>query len=55
MKFMSGIVIPVLPVGNSDDYLPSSTTFNKISVISILLVEEAGVHGENHWPATSHL
>ena len=74
MKFMSGIVIPVLPVRNSDDYLPSSTTlqmisiggtmvrvmvfnatFNNILVISVLMVEEAGVHGENHWPAASHL
>jgi hypothetical protein len=29
MKFMSGIV---LPVGNSDDYLPSSTTLQMISI-----------------------
>ena len=34
-----------------------SATFNNISVISwrsVLLVEETGVPGENHWPATSH-
>jgi hypothetical protein len=34
-----------------------NATFNKISVISwrsVLLVEETGVHGENHRPATSH-
>ena len=33
------------------------TTFNTISVISrrsVLLVEETGVLGENHRPATSH-
>ena len=32
-------------------------TFNNISVISwqsVLLVEESGVPGENHQPATSH-
>ena len=32
-------------------------TFNNISVISwqsVLLVEETGVPGENHWPAASH-
>ena len=32
-------------------------TFNNISVISwlpVLLVEETGVHGENHRPAASH-
>ena len=32
-------------------------TLNNISVISwrlVLLVEEAGVPGENHWPAASH-
>ena len=32
-------------------------TFNNISVISwqyVLLVEETGVPGENHWPAVSH-
>jgi hypothetical protein len=31
--------------------------FNNISVISwrsVLLVEETGVPGENHWPAASH-
>ena len=34
-----------------------NATFNNISVISwrsVLLVEETGVHGENHRPATSH-
>jgi len=34
-----------------------NATFNNISVISwrsILLVEETGVHGENHRPAASH-
>jgi len=33
------------------------TTFNNISVIlwwSVLLVEETGVHGENHRPAARH-
>jgi len=29
-------------------------TFNKISVISVLAVEETGVPGENHRPAASH-
>jgi hypothetical protein len=32
-------------------------TFNNISVIlweSVLLVEETGVPGENHWPVASH-
>jgi len=34
-----------------------NTTFNNISVLSwqsVLLVEESGVPGENHWPAASH-
>jgi len=34
-----------------------NTTFNNISVISwwsVLLVEETGIHGENHRPVTSH-
>jgi hypothetical protein len=34
-----------------------NATFNNISVISwrsVLLVEETGVPGENHWPATSY-
>jgi len=34
-----------------------NATFNSISVISwwpVLLVEETGVPGENHRPATSH-
>jgi hypothetical protein len=34
-----------------------NATFNNISVISwrsVLLVEETGVPGENHWPVTSH-
>jgi hypothetical protein len=34
-----------------------NTTFNSISVIlwqSVLLKEETGVPGENHWPAASH-
>ena len=34
-----------------------NATFNNISVIlwrSILLVEETGVHGENHRPVASH-
>ena len=32
-------------------------TFNNVSAIlwqSVLMVEETGVHGENHRPATSH-
>ena len=35
-----------------------NANFNNISVISwrsVLLVEETGVPGENHWPAASHL
>ena len=34
-----------------------NATFNNIPVIlwrSVLLVEETGVFGENHWPAASH-
>ena len=34
-----------------------NATFNNISVIScrsVLLVEETGVSGENHWPVVSH-
>jgi hypothetical protein len=34
-----------------------NATFNNISVIlwqSVLLVEETGVPGKKHWPATSH-
>ena len=34
-----------------------NATFNSISVISwqsVLLVEETGVPGENHWPAISY-
>ena len=34
-----------------------NVTFNNISVLlwgSVLLVEETGVHGENHWPVASH-
>jgi hypothetical protein len=34
-----------------------NTPFKNISVISwrsVLLVEETGVSGENHWPAASH-
>jgi transcriptional regulator of aromatic amino acid metabolism len=34
-----------------------NATFNNISVISwqsVLLVEDTGVPGENHWPAASH-
>ena len=34
-----------------------NTTFNNISVISwqsVLLVEETGLHGENHQPVASH-
>jgi len=34
-----------------------NATFNNISVLSwwsVLLVEETGVPGENHWPAASH-
>jgi hypothetical protein len=35
-----------------------SATFNNISVIpwrSVLLLEETGIPGENHWPVASHL
>ena len=34
-----------------------NATFNNISVIlwqSVLLVEEIGIFGENHWPVASH-
>ena len=34
-----------------------NTTFNNISATlwqSVLLVEETGVPGENHWPVASH-
>jgi len=34
-----------------------NATFKNISVIlwwSVLLVEETGVPGENHWPSASH-
>jgi hypothetical protein len=31
-----------------------NTTFNKFQWGSVLLVEENGVHRENHGPATSH-
>jgi hypothetical protein len=34
-----------------------NATFNNISAIlwwSVLLVEETGVPGENHWPVASH-
>ena len=34
-----------------------NATFNNISVVSwwsVLLVEEIGVHGENHRPAANH-
>ena len=38
-------------------FMVLNATFNNISVISwrsVLLVEETGVPGENHRPATSH-
>jgi hypothetical protein len=38
-------------------FMVFNTTFNNISVISlrsVLLVEEIGVPGENHWPAVIH-
>jgi len=38
-------------------FMVFNTTFYNISVISwpsVLLVEETGVPGENHWPVTSH-
>jgi hypothetical protein len=38
-------------------FMVFKATFNNISVIlwwSVLLVEETGVHGENHQPAVSH-
>jgi len=34
-----------------------NANFNKISVISwwsVLLMEETGLPGENHWPVASH-
>jgi len=34
-----------------------NATFNNISVIlwhSVLIVNETGISGENHWPAASH-
>jgi hypothetical protein len=38
-------------------FIVFNVTFNNISVISwrsVLLVEETGVPGENHWPAACH-
>ena len=38
-------------------FIVFNATFNNISVIlwqSVLLVEETGVSGENHWPVASH-
>jgi hypothetical protein len=38
-------------------FMVFNATFNNISAISwwtVLLVEEIGVLGENHWPVTSH-
>jgi hypothetical protein len=38
-------------------YVVVNATFNNILVMSwrsVLLVEESGVPGENHWPVTSH-
>ena len=38
-------------------FMVFNTTFNNISAISwrsVLLVEETGVPGENHWPVASH-
>jgi len=38
-------------------FMVFNATFNNISVISclsVLLVEETGVPGENHWPVVSH-
>jgi len=38
-------------------FMVCNATFNNISVISwrsVLLVEETGVHGENHRPVASH-
>ena len=44
-------------VFHKSPFWPLSATFNKISGIlwqSVLLVEETGVPGENHWPSVSH-
>jgi hypothetical protein len=38
-------------------FMELNTTFNNIWIIllqSVLLVEETGVPGENHWPVVSH-
>jgi hypothetical protein len=38
-------------------FMVHNATFNNISVISwqsVLLVEETGVPGDNHWPVASH-
>ena len=38
-------------------FMVFNTTFNNVSIISwqsVLLVEETGVHGENHWSVTSN-
>jgi hypothetical protein len=48
----------VLFVWLFDCLMVFNVTFNNISVISwrsVLLVEETGGLGENHWPATSHI
>jgi hypothetical protein len=42
---------------DNNDNLVFNATFNIISVIlweSVFLVEETGVPGEDHWPASSH-
>jgi hypothetical protein len=44
-------------VGGRESDMVLNTTFNNSSVISwrsVLLVEEAGVPGENHQPVASH-
>jgi hypothetical protein len=38
-------------------FMVFNTTFNNVSIISwqsVLLVEETGVPGENHWSVTSN-
>ena len=42
---------------NGDRVMMFNATFNNISAIScrsVVLVEETGRPGENHWPVTSH-
>ena len=52
---LSGKKIPMFkPLQDSIWIIVFNATFNSISVISVLEVEETGVPGENHRPVVSH-